>query len=406
LKVLVISATFPPVTSGGADYAFRLCQKLVAHGVEVHAITSQIEDIVSDPAVTTYPVMKSWNWSELNKLVALIEKVNPDVVNLHFGGFLYNDHPMITFLPTILKWKIPGIHFVTHIEAPIGCRVYLCGQPVRGIHRLITEFSFGAIDYSYGALLKDSDKVIVLSEEHGRVLTRHYSQLDKKMSLIPPPPFMPMAQENKHQARQRLQIGDDRLVLVYLGYLYPGKGIETLLAAFSKACAKRDNLMLFIIGGSPEMVLKNAKRVNYTTEMRDLAKSLNLADKVVFSGSFEVDSEMPSLYLRAADMAVMPWDWGVHLNNSSLGACAVHGLPIITTQSETSEKVFVHKENLYLCPPENPQAVASAIDCLIEDAGLREKLTAGALNLAQEWFSWDRAIDNMLELFGNKNVRI
>lgn len=400
MRILVISATYPPVTSGGADYALRLCQKIVERGHEVHVLTSKIDDVVLDPTFKVYPVIEGWTWSDLGQILQLIRSINPDVVNLHFGGFLYNNHPMITFLPTILRWLRPHIRFVTHIEAPIGVRAYLWSKPIRYAHRIVYElFKSKHVDYEYGTLFRDSDHVITLSEKYGPLLDHTFPELESKMTVIPPPPLVPIVKVSKAIAREKLSLKSDQILLVYLGYLYPGKGIETLLESFKLANQKHKHLQLIIIGGSPEMLLKSAGRVNYANEMRDLARDLGIADKITWTGDFTCDSEIPSLYLRAADLGVMPWDWGVHLNNSSFGAAASHGLPIVTTWIETSEDVFLDKENVYLCPPKDPQAICRAIDDLLTDQKLSDKLSKGALALSEKCFSWNTAVDKTLALF-------
>lgn len=401
MKVLVISATFPPVSSGGADYALRLCQKIAERGHCVDVLTSRIENVVNDPKITVHPIVERWTWSDLGRILDVVRSVNPDVVNLHFGGFLYNDHPMITFLPAILRLINAQIRFVTHVEAPIGARVYLWPRSIRLTHRIVCEiFRSQDVAYAYGTLLRDSQHVIVLSEEHGNKLKQIYPKINEKLVLIPPPPLMPIVELDRFTAKEKLSLGGKK-VLVYLGYLYPGKGIETLLQSFKLARQNHKDLHLVIIGGSPEMLLKSVGRPRYADEMRALAGELGIDNQITWTGDFEFDSRIPSMYLRAADLAVMPWDWGVHLNNSSLAAAACHGLPIITTQSPSSEHVFIDKQNVYLCPTQNPQSVGSAIDDLIANNELCEKLAQGALNLANQWFSWDKAIDRTLELFAD-----
>ena len=65
MKVLVVTATFPPMSSGGADYAFRLCQFLIKKGVEVHVVTGKAAVTTKSVGMEIYPVMASWSWLEL-----------------------------------------------------------------------------------------------------------------------------------------------------------------------------------------------------------------------------------------------------------------------------------------------------------------------------------------------------
>jgi glycosyltransferase involved in cell wall biosynthesis len=90
-------------------------------------------------------------------------------------------------------------------------------------------------------------------------------------------------------------------------------------------------------------------------------------------------------------------DVGVQLNNSSVAAAAAHGLPIVATRGSRLEAAFVDRENILLCPPKDPERMSAAIEALVDDPALRERLSAGSRRLAEEWFSWPRAIDRILK---------
>src|SRR5262249_51810549 len=218
-----------------------------------------------------------------------------------------------------------------------------------------------------------------------------------KTVLIPPPPLMRVSDPNdsvlRAKGRAKLPVSDNQLLLAYCGYLYPGKGVETLLAAFKLVVAKVENIRLVLIGGTPAMLLDSVHRPDYGEELRTLAKQLGVDDKVIWTGAYETDSEEPSMYLRAADFCVLPFDPGVYLNNSSFASCAEHALAIITTKGETLEPPFRDRENVILCPPKDAQALADAILALINDPQLRAQLAKNGYALAQELFSWPKAVD-------------
>ena len=111
---------------------------------------------------------------------------------------------------------------------------------------------------------------------------------------------------------------------------------------------------------------------------------------------------MPSLYLHGSDICVLPYKFGVQSNNSTFSAAASHGLPIVTTQGEMLDSPFVHLENVYLCSPQKPEALATAIETLLTRSDLRERLSIGALKLAQEWFSWERVIERTMKVLFNE----
>ena len=79
-----------------------------------------------------------------------------------------------------------------------------------------------------------------------------------------------------------------------------------------------------------------------------------------------------------------------------MAAVASHGLPIVTTESAPPESAFIHRENMLLCPPKDPDALATALETLIDDPALAQRLRAGALTLAREWFQWETAVQRLV----------
>jgi glycosyltransferase involved in cell wall biosynthesis len=174
--------------------------------------------------------------------------------------------------------------------------------------------------------------------------------------------------------------------------VYAEKGIETLFKAFQLLISQKSNTRLVMIGGS-----KGENHSSpYLEGLHDFAKQLTIEDKLIWTGEYASDSDEASLYLSAADACVFPFKYGVTLNRSSLAAAAAHGLPVITTRGNALESPFLDQENLLLCPPEEPNSLALAIASVMDNRALRQRLRTGALKLAAEHFSWDKAVDRTI----------
>ncbi len=403
MKILVLSASYPPMTTGGADYAMHFCRQLAERGHEVRIVTSEADNITQDPGLTVLPIMKDWSWRELGKLLRVAREFKPDVINLHFLGAIYHDHPMITLAPAILKKKLPGVRFITLIEYPSAIDTKW-SWPTRVARAAIARWvGRDDLPFNYGAILRDSDKVIVLSGTHATTLEKVLPRVRERCVLIPPPPLLKMAVsqngEARHHGRELLGVSDDDLLLTFFGFLFPGKGIETLLAAFQEVSPDYPNLKLVLAGGSGKGLKAKWHRDDYGDTLKALAAKLGVAERVIWTGYTPSSSDVLSYCLHASDVGVLPFDCGVFLNNSSFAASAAHGLPTITTRGEVLEDPFVHGENVYICPPKDPKALADAIRALIDDAALRDKLRAGAKAMARELFSWDTATDRVEESF-------
>lgn len=194
-----------------------------------------------------------------------------------------------------------------------------------------------------------------------------------------------------------LKVGPDDFVIVYLGRIYPPKGIETVLRAFHIVSSKRKNVHLVLLGGAHDRPDSEHFRASYPGAMTQLAMGLGIAKMVTWTGEFDWDSELPSLYLRASDICALPYNYGVLLSNSSFAMTASYGLPIIATRGGILETPCVHEKNVYLCMPKKPDELAMTIEALIDQPHIRKRLAEGALQLAQDWFSWDRAIERTIE---------
>lgn len=338
--------------------------------------------------------MSHWTWPALLRLRSFLKECAPRAILLVYSDRDYDCHPMITFAPLLAKAVLPGCSFVTQFETEYLARntslaTRLCLKTVShllGARRL---------DYVYGTLLSQSDRIIVLSERHRNRFLESAPWLKDRSLVIPPPPLLQMSSRNgtaRAEGRQSLGLKDGDILLAYFGYIYPEKGIETLLRAFQMAASRRENLRLVMIGGAIGL----ANDAGYLDRLHDLTRELGLGQKVVWSGDYPAGSEAASVLLHAADVCVLPFDHGVTLNRSSLAAATAHGLPVVTSRGESLETPFKDGDNVLLCPPRDPQALASKLAAVIESAELRQRLSAGALKLAEDCFNWKKAVDQTL----------
>jgi glycosyltransferase involved in cell wall biosynthesis len=415
MKLLMIGA-FPPRKAAEADHAFYLSQHLADCGLDVHVLTTRGSVSPKHPQVRLYPIIKDWSWSDLPCLKRMVRSCSPDAIVLVYTRGVYDGHPMITFSPTLCKTLLPRVPFVTLFEdAPsipaaadtrsslvrraFRSGVALCRTLMRRPPIVVSAVRMGMalwagrenLDDKYGTLLRDSDRVIVVSESARAGLAARFSAVVDKSVLIPPPPLLRVSPENngvtRQSFRERLGINRDDWVIVYFGYIYPGKGVETLFKAFKILSAQRADVRLMMVGGDIE--LKNHS--SYIREIHRMPKAMGIHDKVTWTGGYAWDSDEGSGYLRAADICVLPVDSGISLHHSSFAAAAVHGLPVLTTCGETLERPFVHKKNVFLCSPQDPEAMEQGMETLIESSEIRQNLRAGVLKLAEEWYSWETA---------------
>ncbi len=146
------------------------------------------------------------------------------------------------------------------------------------------------------------------------------------------------------------------------------KGIDTLLHACT-ILARRGTRFSCVIAGSGPL----------ERDLRALARRLSLDTAVIFTGW--LSQEEIRTHLTAARAVALPSRRAADgdrdgIANILLEAMAL-GTPVITTEAGAAGEVLVDRRNGLLVPPDDPDALAGALDAL-----LRSKDTAHALSRA------------------------
>ena len=155
-------------------------------------------------------------------------------------------------------------------------------------------------------------------------------------------------------------------VLLFVGVFRYYKGLSYLLEAMQWVPAT-----LWLVGGGP-----------LEDDLRAQADRLGLADRVRFVGRVS-DKDLPTYY-HAADLFVLPsCERSEAYGLSQLEAMAA-GLPVVGTELGTGT-TFVnrHGETGLVVPPKDARALADAINTLLGEKALRDRLALGARQRAQ-----------------------
>ena len=260
-RLLVISGVFPPIKAPESAHTLYLCQHLARRHLDVHLLTTQCVRVAGEdiPAnLTVHPKMPNWRWRQLPRLASLVRKLAPDAVLLIYIDWIYQCRSMITFAPTLIRNLLPpGTPFVTQFENESGLSGVhnRASLHTRLVRRMAARLAGGTgVNATYGTLLRDSTSIIALSERHIEAFERAQPGVRAKTALIPAPPIMRVCSANDGDARRRgrrkLAVSEEEIILIYFGFIYPSKGLETLLRAFGQIPVLDAGLRLVIVGDS------------------------------------------------------------------------------------------------------------------------------------------------------------
>lgn len=399
MNLLLVSPALPPHPAGEAEYSSLLAGQLVSQGHQVTILTEARtgRDEVSHQGARLLPIMRTWGWSETWRLARTIRDVRPAGVVVVFTDWLFHDHPMITFLPLYLRWMGVDSRVLTVFQLEDGITPDdWFNRVAQKIMSWLSRLSGLPCVHGYGALLAPPHALAALGSGILQNMRAKSPSPDVCAVLTPPPPLM-LADRSEPAApradvRSKLGIPERAICLAYFGYVYPGKGVETLLAAVRRIKDQGRDIHLLMVGGGRQ---GPAPANAFEQRMHALSDSLGLTDRVHWLQGYESGSASSSAELCAADMAVLPFDDGVELRRSSVAVVAAAGLPLVTTHPTEHDSPFKEGENSMLCSPQDAAGLSEAIMRLADDQALSDKLREGSRQLVREWFSWQRSIELM-----------
>jgi phosphatidylinositol alpha-1,6-mannosyltransferase len=132
-----------------------------------------------------------------------------------------------------------------------------------------------------------------------------------------------------------------------------------------------------------------------------LAADLGLGDAVRFLG-FVPDDELPAVY-NAADLYagvsrrydLLAEGFGIALLEAS--AC---GLAVVGGRSGGVPDAVREDETGILVDPDDPAAVAGAIQRLLADEALRRRMGAAGRRAVETYYNWDRVVADLIQIDG------
>jgi len=240
-------------------------------------------------------------------------------------------------------------------------------------------------------VLKASDRIIVLS---------HYTQ-DKlwKAYIIPPykvvivsggvdlDRFHPVS--DRTEIRRRLNIPEEKMILLTIRNLVPRMGLENLIAAMKDVIENMPGTCL-IIGGSGRLEAK----------LVELSRRLKIEGNIKFAG-FIPEQDLPDYY-RAADAFILPTLELEGFGLVTLEALAC-GTPVLGTPIGGTKEILGIFDPSYLFRDTGPESIAALI---IETCGrfrdnpnLWKNVSSECRAFVEAHYSWERNVDSTERIF-------
>lgn len=300
-------------------------------------------------------VKGSFNWRYLLKLINLIKTNEIDLIQSHLLG-------------SNIYCSLAGLLARVPVVATFHGAVDI-GEKER----------FKAL--KFGIINKGASNIVAVSDSLRKDMIVRTSINPKKLSVV----YNGIATSNfqhvrSNRIRDTYEWSDKEVIVGSLGNIRSAKGYGVLLHA--AAIVKNKSLSIrFVIAGQGGNGLHE--------DLLKLKNELGLDDTVHFIG-FNDD---PAEFLSNLDIFLLS-SLSEGFSISTIQAMA-SSLPVIVTKSGGPEEIVTQELNGLLVECNDPQAIATALEELINNKVLSEKISINAKSHAQDMFD----INKMLNLY-------
>ena len=219
-------------------------------------------------------------------------------------------------------------------------------------------------------------------------LRRHYEKRGVMNSVVIPNGvdidiFKPI--EDKKALRRKLGIFSS-YVFSCVSRLEYKNGTHDLIEAMRHIEKRFKDFTLVIVGDGTDR-----------EKLQDLAKRLNIRDKVMFTGA--IPHKETAKYIGCSDVFIRP-SLAEGFGIVFIEAMAA-GVPVIGTKVGGIPDFLKDGETGIFCKVSNPESIAEKIIFLLSDHDLNQRIARNGLRLVRENYTWDNVARRMGRVYTN-----
>ena len=348
MKIGFLINYFHPYKGGAEDNCFYLAKEL-AKDNEVHVYTSLIPktkkyEIKDNIHMHRYKnIHYKYYLSITPKLLKNILKQNLDILHVHSFGFIYHD--LIVILKKLLsKTKI--------INTPHGPFMTLknYGFVARIFKFFISNFERFFVNKFYDGIIQVNPYQYKWLKKYGFNKNKIY--------------FVPNGINEFKNIKDKYNL-KNKFIISYIGRIQKYKGLDQVIRILPYF-----NITFLVMG----------KDNGDLSRLKNLAKKLNVEDKVIFTG--EVTEEDKLNYLKSSKAFILPSEWEAF--GITILEAMSQGNAILSTRTEGGKFLIKENENGFLFDYGNLDELKEKLNILIKNKKLLNKISKNNIKKSKE----------------------
>lgn len=377
MRMAIVAPTLPPALNGIGDYTGMLTAELAEAGHAVSLIVRQDSQAETQRAIFngTADVLKVFDADRPATCRAIFDVIvhmrpRPQWLILQYNPFSYGRRGMNLVLPSVLR----------DVSVRLGLRVAVMFHEV---YVPITHWKFAVMTtwqrWQFCQLARAADVLLFSIEPWVRRYRRWFSS--KPMFHLPVGSNVPNLRLRHGEARQRLGLGDDEVVLGVFGTAHVSRSLALVRAAADAVRARDRSVRILYIGPDGAKVRAALGELPAITDGPH-------------------DAAEVSRRLSAIDVFLATYSDGVSTRRGAMTAALQHGLPIVGTHSQDTDPELRDQDGkaLTLVPAGDTAAFSTAVADLVADADRRGRMRQDATALFERRYSWPVIAANLTDI--------
>lgn len=365
-KICIIS---PLGYTGIAYYDHSLCQSLSEIGINVVLVTTETRAV--EAKKRSYEIFRAFSGSYGNRS-RLLKGFNYILSIVKVYIFIKRKHFRVVHFQIL---ELPEVDFFIFMLLKMsGVKIVFTPHDIYSFKNRGNKF--------LSMMYRLSNYIIVHNSANRDLLINTFKARAKKIKIVVHGNYNYFVNSKIQRDEARIKIGirRDKKVLLLFGNIRPGKGLETLISAFTLLRKSRKDILL-LIAGKPvkgydlESILKEIK-------VNDSAESLILRD-------YFIEDSLIEYYYKSSDVVIIPYE---HIYESGVLRYAFScGVPTVVSNLKSFLEFAIDGENCLVFKAKDAANLAEKLNIILQYPHIAKKLSYNARKLSEEKWGWRKS---------------
>lgn len=372
MKLIYIANARIPTEKAHGIQIMKMCQAF-AESMEVELIVPRRLNRIKDEPFAYYGLARTF---KIKKLPCL------DLIPLckylgHFGLWVES----LTFFFFVFWYIIFRKADVFYTRDKFSLPLTLIKKNI-----IFESHTFPKNYFLYSLFFKKATEIVVITQKLKDLLMERGISPDK---ILVAPDGVDLAEfsikETKGECRKKLNLPQDKKIILYTGHLYEWKGAQTLAEASPYL---PEDANIYFVGGIKEDIERFKSQI------------LNLKSQILVVGH-RPHAEIP-YWLRASDVLILPNSGKEDISKywtspMKMFEYMASGRPIVASDLPSLKEVL-NENNSVLVEPDSPEKLSEGIKKILDNPELAEKISGQAFKEVQD-YTWSNRAKKFLWFF-------